>query len=336
MKLKVIPLAPNTRGVLFALLLVFGFALSAGQAQSVNVFLQDAYKKDAAYLDAERSLAAAQDELRKAQSDPEIAPLLLTRAQESVAVAQAKLGQSREEALARALEAYSGVLLGQTDLALAQQRKELTALQLQAANLRFQAGAISAAELARVRDQDAQAASAVRTAQRALDQALARLRPYGEVRVQNLPEPGTVDIDKFGIQNHARLLELQQQVREAERTLALASGPDTAPLDKTARERDLARARAALSDVERTLGDTLEASKRRLQSAQENYHLARESQVRLGNELLAAQRRFQAGAIAQVMLKQAELAKAEADRSVLAAQIEVWNAIYALQVAGSN
>ncbi|WP_337867644.1 TolC family protein [Meiothermus sp.] len=336
MKLKVIPLAPNTRGVLFALLLVFGFALSAGLAQPVNVFLQDAYKKDAAYLDAERSLAAAQDELRKAQSDPEIAPLLLTRAQESVAVAQAKLVQSRKEALARALEAYSGVLLGQTDLALTQQRKELTALQLQAANLRFQAGAISAAELARVRDQDAQAASAVRTAQRALDQALARLRPYGEVRVQNLPEPGTVDIDKFGIQNHARLLELQQQVREAERALALASGPDTAPLDKTARERDLARARTALGDVERTLGDTLEASKRRLQSAQENYRLARESQVRLGNELLAAQRRFQAGAIAQVMLKQAELAKAEADRSVLAAQIEVWNAIYALQVAGSN
>lgn len=336
MKLKVIPLAPNTRGVLFALLLVFGFALSAGLAQPVNVFLQDAYKKDAAYLDAERSLAAAQDELRKAQSDPEIAPLLLTRAQESVAVAQAKLVQSRKEALARALEAYSGVLLGQTDLALTQQRKELTALQLQAANLRFQAGAISAAELARVRDQDAQAASAVRTAQRSLDQALARLRPYGEVRVQNLPEPGTVDIDKFGIQNHARLLELQQQVREAERALALASGPDTAPLDKTARERDLARARTALGDVERTLGDTLEASKRRLQSAQENYRLARESQVRLGNELLAAQRRFQAGAIAQVMLKQAELAKAEADRSVLAAQIEVWNAIYALQVAGSN
>ncbi len=336
MKLKVIHLAPNTRGVLHALLLAIGLALSTGLAQPVNVFLQDAYKKDTAYLDAERSLAAAQDELRKAQGDPEIAPMLLTRAQESVVVAQAKLGQSREEALARALEAYSGVLLGQTDLALAQQRKELTTLQLQAANLRFQAGAISAAELARVRDQDAQAASAARTAQRTLDQAQARLRPYGEVRVQNLPEPGTVDMDKFGIQNHARLLELRQQVREAERALALASGPDTAPLDKTARERDLARARTALSDMERTLGDTLEASKRRLQSAQENYRLVRESQVRLGNELLAAQRRFQAGAIAQVILKQAELAKTEADRSALAAQIEVWNAIYALQVAGSN
>ncbi len=336
MKLVITHLAPNTRGLLLAFLLAIGFALSTGLALPVNVFLKDAYKKDAAYLDAERSLAAAQDELRKAQSDPEIAPLLLTRAQESVAVAQAKLNQSREEALARALEAYSSVLLGQTDLALAQQRKEQTALQLQAASLRFQAGAISAGELARVRDQDAQVASAVRTAQRALDQALARLRPYGEVRVQNLPEPDTVDVNKFGIQNHARLLELRQQVREAERALALASGPDTAPLDKTTRERDLARARAALNDLERTLGDALEASKRRLQTAQENYRLARESQVRRGNELQAAQRRFQAGAIALVMLKQAELAKAEADRSVLAAQVEVWNAIYALQVAGSN
>jgi hypothetical protein len=334
--IKRTPSRSNLRGVLFAFLLAIGFTLSTGLAQPVNVFLQDAYKKDAAYLDAERLLAVAQDELRKAQSDPEIAPLLLTRAQESVAVAQAKLIQSREEARARALEAYSGVLLGQTDLALAQQRKELTALQSQAASLRFQAGAVSAGELARVRDQDAQASLAVRTAQRALEQAQARLRPYGEVRVQNLPEPGAVDASKFGIQKHARLLELRQQVREAERVVALASGPDTAPLDKTARERDLARARAALNNLERTLGDALEASKRRLQSARENYRLARESQVRLGNELLAAQRRFQAGAIALVVLKQAELAKAEADRAVLAAQIEVWNAIYALQVAGSN
>jgi len=156
------------------------------------------------------------------------------------------------------------------------------------------------------------------------------------VRVQKLPDPATVDMDKLGVQNHARWLELRQQVRQAEHALALASGPDTAPLDKTARERDLARARTALNDLERTLGDALEASKRRLQSAQENYRLARESQVRLGNELLAAQRRFQAGAIAQVVLKQAELAKAEADRAALAALIEVWNATYALQAAGSN
>ncbi|WP_299428265.1 TolC family protein, partial [uncultured Meiothermus sp.] len=107
-------------------------------------------------------------------------------------------------------------------------------------------------------------------------------------------------------------------------------------LDRAARERDLARARTAQMDVERNLGDVLEATKRRLQSAQENHRLARESQVRLGNELVAAQRRFQAGAIAQVVLEQAELARAEADRSVLAAQIEVWNAIYALQAAGNN
>jgi hypothetical protein len=328
---------PEARRVWYALLLTIGFALvSLGTAQPVKVFLQEAHTKDTAYLDAERSLAAAQDELRKAQGDPEIAPLLLTRAQESLVVAQARLGQSRQEALARALEAYSAVLLSQTDLALAQQRKELTALQLQAASLRFQAGAISAAELARMRDQDAQAASAVRTAQRALDQARARLRPYGEVRVESLPEPGTVDVARFGIQNHVRLLEVQQQVREAERALALAAGPDTAPLDRAARERDLARARTAQMDVERNLGDVLEATKRRLQSAQENHRLARESQVRLGNELVAAQRRFQAGAIAQVVLEQAELARAEADRSVLAAQIEVWNAIYALQAAGNN
>lgn len=317
--------------LLVAYYLLLGFAF----AQPITAFLQDAYKKDTPYLDAERSLASAQDELRKTQGDPEAAQLALTRAQEGVVVAQAKLSQGRQEADARALEAYAGVLLAQADLNLAQQRKELTTLQLQAADLRFKAGAISAADLARVRDQDAQASSAVRTAQRGLDQAQSRLRPYGEVKVQALPEPGNVDPNKFSIKNHARLLEINQQVREAERALALSSGPDTAPLDKTARERDLARVKASASDLERNLSDALEAAQRRYGSAVESYRLAKESQTRLQSELDAARRRFAAGAIAQTVLKQAELSKLEAERSALAAQLEVWNAIYGLQVAGN-
>ncbi len=317
------------------LLVAYYLLLGLAFAQSVGNFLQEAYKKDNTYLDVERSLASAQDELRKVQGDPEAAALQLTRAQESVAVAQAKLSQGRQEADARALEAYSGVLLAQTDLSLAQQRKELTTLQLQAADLRFKAGAISAADLARVRDQDAQTTSAVRTAQRGLDQAQSRLRPYGEVKVQALPEPGTVDPNKFSSKNHARLLEITQQVREAERALALSAGPDTAPLDKTARERDLARVQASATDLERNLSDALEAAKRRYSSATESYRLAKESQVRLQSELEAARRRYAAGAIAQTVLKQAELSKLEADRSLVAANAEVWNAIYGLQVAGN-
>jgi outer membrane protein TolC len=324
----------ETRLVVHLVLLV-GFALPASLAQPVQVFLQEAYARDSAYQEAQRALVAAQDDLRRAQADPKTAPLLLTRAQEGVLVAEARLGQSRREAQARALEAYGAVLLAQADLALAEERQGLSELQLQAANLRFGAGAISVAEQARIRDQAEQAALAVRAAQRALEQALARLRPYGQVQVQSLPEPDVVPVDQFSIQNHARLVELRQQVREAERAVLLAAGPDTAPLDRAARERDLARARASLSDLERSLSDGLAASKRRLQTAQENHRLALESQLRVGSELTAAQRRFQAGAIAQVALRQAQLAKAEANRALLAAQIEVWNAIYALQVAGS-
>ena len=312
------------------------FTLGLSLAQSVDTFLKDAYRKDSGYQDAERALVAAQEDLRKVQGDPEAAPLSLTRAQETVGVAQAKLTQSREEAQAKALEAYAGVLLTQTDLALAQQRKELSALQLQAANLRFQAGAISSAELGKIRDQDNQAASGVRTAQRGLEQAQARLKPYGEVKVQALLEPGNVDTAKFSSKTQARLLEVGQQVREAERALALSSGPDTAPLDKAARERDLAKVKAAQADLERNLDDALDAAKRRYQTALDSYKLAKESQARAASDLEAAKKRFAAGSIAQIVLKQSELAKTEADRAVLAAQIEVWNAIYGLQVAGGS
>ncbi|MDX2007153.1 MAG: TolC family protein [Meiothermus sp.] len=305
-------------------------------AQPIAAFLQNAYTRDTAYQDAERALAAAQDELRRQQGDPEAAQLSLTRAQEGVAVNQAKLAQAREESESRAVEAYAGVLVAQADVALAGERKELTALQLQAAELRFRAGAISNADLARVRDQDAQAASAVRSAQRALDQAQARLRPYGNITPQALPEPPALEPTRFAVTNHARALEAAQQAREAERALALAAGPDSPPLDRAARERDLARARAALSDVQRTLSDTLEAARRRYQSAQENLRLSRESQTRVTAELAAAQRRFQAGAIAQVTLKQSQIAKQEADRAVQAALAELWNAGYGLRVAGNQ
>jgi outer membrane protein TolC len=316
---------------LFALVF-FGLA----QAQPLEAFLAEAYRKDSAYLEAERALEAAQDELARVQGDPEAAPLALTRAQEGVTLAQARLAQARKEADARALEAYAGVLLAQTDLNLARARKELSGLQLQAAELRFKAGALSATELARLRDQDNQAANAVSAATRALEQAQAQLRPYGEVRVEALPEPGPLDPSKFSLAGHARLLEAQQQLREAERALALASGPDTAPLDKSARERDLSRARSALSDLQRTLTDALEAARNRYQSAVEAYKLARETQARSTGELEAARKRFAAGSIAQLTLKQSEIAKAEADRGVLAAQIELWQAIYGLRVAGNG
>lgn len=321
------------------ILSLFSFLLplsSVSFAQPINAFLQEAYKRDTAFQDAERALAAAQDELRKVQGDPEAAQLTLTRAQEGVSVNQAKLGQAREEADARALEAYASVLVAQTDVALAGERKELTAIQLQAADLRLKAGAISNADLARVRDQDAQAASAVRTAQRGLEQAQARLRPYGQIQPQALPDAPTVEAARFSSARHARLLETQQQLREAERALALSAGPDTPVLDKTARERDLARARAAVADVQRNLEDALEASKRRYQSANENLRLSRESQTRVNAELVAAQRRFQAGAIAQVTLKQAQIAKQEADRAVLASLAELWNAGYGVRVAGNQ
>lgn len=326
----------KTKNFFAVLAMVFCLQLSPlALAQPISSFLQTAYQKDTAYLEAERSLSAAQDELRKVQGDPEAAQLTLTRAQEGVAVAQAKLVQSRQESDARALEAYGGVLLAQTDFSLAQQRKELSALQLQAAELRYKAGAISAAELARVRDQDAQTTSAVRTAQRGLEQSQSRLRPYGEIKIQALPEPGTLDPEKFSVKSHARLLEAAQQVHEAERALALSAGPDTAPLEKTARERDLARAKATATDLERSLSDALEAAQRRYTSAAESYRLAKESQTRLQSELEAARRRYAGGAIAQTVLKQAELSKLEADRAALAAQLEVWNAVYGLQVAGN-
>lgn len=310
--------------------LVFYLAFSSvSLAQSLPEVIESLSAQDANLLEAQRGLSAAQEELRKQQADPDAPPLALTRAQENLALAQARLAAARAGAAATVIANYTAVLEAQAALELAQKRQEQANLRLEAARLRRQAGAISQADLAAAEAAQGRAASEVARARNTL--ALAQARLPG-VEVQPLPEAPALP-PGLSWEGSAARLQAQNTLREAQRAVALASGPDTPPLELAARERSLESARTALADLERTLRQAFDAAQNRYTAAQQAYGLAQRDLTQAQQALAAARTRLQAGAISRLDFLQSEINLLEAQSAYTSALGELWKARQGVVVA---
>lgn len=310
--------------------LVFYLAFSSvSLAQPLPEVIESLSAQDANLLEAQRGLSAAQEELRKQQADPDAPPLALTRAQENLALAQARLAAARAGAAATVIANYTAVLEAQAALELAQKRLEQANLRLEAARLRRQAGAISQADLAAAEAAQGRAASEVARARNTL--ALAQARLPG-VEVRSLPEAPALPPGLSWEWSAARL-QAQNALREAQRAVALASGPDTPPLELAARERSLESARTALADLERTLRQAFEAAQNRYTAAQQAYGLAQRDLTQAQQALAAARTRLQAGAISRLDFLQSEINLLEAQSAYTSALGELWKARQGVVVA---
>jgi outer membrane protein TolC len=317
---------------LFAVTLLTACALLPAHA-----VLDDAYMKDADYATAQRGLLTAQDDLAKAKADPEPVPLTLARAGESVEQTSAALRLAKVSARAKVAIAVGDLVTARRKVAAEAKRQEVSQVQVQAAQVRFAAGAISTQDLAKVKDTAAKQDAALADAKRALDGAESRVRIYGEVpEGQPLPMPEKLDAAKLSIENGSLVIAARLKVSEAERALALAQGPDTAPLDRSSLERALASAKDSLRDVRRVQQDALDNAARRVTAAGENLKLA-ESGLGLADTALAtARKRLAAGAIARQALLEAESAQADAAQARDAAVAEMWNATLAWEQAAGG
>lgn len=296
---------------------------------------EDAYRLDVNYLDAERAVVTAHDELNKLKADPEAAPLALTRAQEKLDETQARLRQAKVDATTKAFTALGDVLVDRCKATAATAKLNLAALQLDAANVRKQAGMISEQELARTLADNAQATVSLATAKRELLGAEARAKLYISKIPDALPAPPEIEAEKVTLGDHPQLLTARHKLSEAERALALAQGPDTAPLDLEARKRELQSAQDAFHDTERSLTEALAAARRRYLAALESEHLATDSLKLAQTDLATAQKRYQNGAVSRLTQQQSEAAKLDAASSYEQAHTELWLARIALvQAAG--
>jgi len=296
---------------------------------------ETAFTLDAGYRDAERALTAANDDLKKVQADPDAAPLTLVRAQEKLAEAQAGVRQAKIAATVKAFTAVGDVLGGRRKQSASTTKLAIAEMQLQSALVRQKAGMISDLELARAKEDQAQAATDLGVAQRELRGAEARMKLYLDEAPEKLEEPPTLDITVLTLGDHPTLLAARHRLNEAERALALAQGPDTAPLDLAARERDRQSAKDAYKETEQTLTEALAAARRRYLAACEAEKHAMEGLKLATTDLQSAQKRHTAGSVSDLAFKQAEMTALTAELTFTQALVELWQArIAVIQATG--
>lgn len=295
--------------------------------------LDDAYLRDADYLGALRTVQTADDEVARAKADPDGAPLALTRAEERLAHARAALTLATCNVKLKIATALTDVLVARRQREVSMMKQLLAQMQLKAAGVRREAGAISAQDYAQAKDAAVRAGVTLATDTSNLDGTVLRLKPYGDAPADAPPLPAAFNEADCTIARHPVVLNAMNAAAEAQRAFDLAQGPDTAPRDRAARERELATATDVLRDTRRVQAETLDAALRRYRAARESVRVAQDSLVLSRDALAATQKRHAAGSVSQQAQLEAEIAVSESELAVEKASAELRLAHFAVNQA---
>lgn len=312
------------------------FLMVSGITSLAATPFDDAYRKDAEYLASVRAVDTATDALAKVQADPSVVPVSLTEAKDMLSEVTAKRALVEAKARGRVLSSWMGMRTAGLALSATESKAKLADLQLQSVQIRFQAGAASTQEVERTKDAKTKADAALAGARRNFIGAEIRLKVYGAYPKEEPGEPAALALETLTGATHPDLLAAQHQLAAAERALALAQGPDTAPLDRAARERELTGAKDTLQDTERLVRETLDAAKRRYQAARDGYGSATNAVKLAQVDLETARKRQTAGAISNIALLEAEIALQENQSAQGEALAELWQAYYGLLEAAGG
>lgn len=285
---------------------------------------QEYYRLDAGYRQAERVLLSAEDDKKKNEADPAVKPIDIIRSTEAVTEAKAKLLLTGLTATETALTAVGDVLTGRLKVKSESERVEQMKMDLTVAEIKKDKGAASDIELARAKQKYLDALNSADMAKRELKSAETRVKMFVENVPDALPEPIQMDASKFTWQTHADYITARNKINEAERIVAISSGPDTTAIDKVNRDRDLQNLKDAMGDVEKTLRDGMDAAKRNYINATDSYQLTKDRLVLAQKDLNTAKERFNAGAISKLALQSYITAGMDAQLSVEQAKVTIW------------
>jgi len=297
---------------------------------------QEYYHLDAGYRQAERVVQSAEDDKKKNDADPAVKPVDITRSIEAVTEAKAKLLLTGLTATETALTAVGDVLAGRLKVKSEAERVEQTKMDLNVAEIKKDKGAASDIELAKAKQKYYDAMNSADIAKRELKSAETRVKMFVTNVPDALPEPVVIDVAKLSYLTHANYITAQNKINEADRIVAISSGPDTTAIDKVNRERDLQNAKDAMGDVEKTLRDGLDAAKRNYLNAQDSYQLTKDRLVLAQKDLNTAKERFNAGAISKLALQSYISAEMDYQLSVEQAKDSLWLAGIALLKASGG
>ncbi len=285
---------------------------------------QEYYRLDAGYRQSERVLQSAEDDKKKNEADPAVKPVDIIRSTEAVTEAKARLLLTGLTATETALSAVGDVLTGRLKVKSEAEHVEQMKMDLNVAEIKKDKGAASDIELAKAKQKYYDAVNNADMAKRSLKSAETRVKMFVANVPDALPEPILIDTAKLTYLTHADYITAQNKINEAERIVAISSGPDTTAIDKVNRDRDLQNVKDAMGDVEKTLRDGMDAAKRNYINAQDSRQLTKDRLVLAQKDLNTAKERFNAGAISKLALQSYISAEMDAEVSVEQAKVTLW------------
>lgn len=277
--------------------------------------------------------------LARTEADPLALRLERTQARQRLTLAEAQLEQARFTATADIAEAYMQALEAEAQLELARFARELAAQALAIARIRFERGSATELEVEEAQNDLDDAEQTVIVAEQGAELArrnlesligapVAELRPISDSYLRPLPR---FEVVLAGLERHPTLLEAAQGVELARLGLELLDPSyapqvqiDAAALQLQQAEALAAEARRGLALQAQSLYNQARAAAASLRVRQEALRNAEARQA------LEAQR-LEAGLIAEITFKQAQLATKQAELAAVQARHSYLSALLALQ-----
>lgn len=335
------------RSIVFLIfpILALGSALAQDASDTtltLEAALELAPTASADALDASRALADAERALARLRADPQALGLDVFAAEQEVAAELEGVTTENAAAALEAATAFTELLEAQNALDENVVTLDVAQVTLEATRARRDAGAATDLDVAEAANDVAAAEREVGDAQATRDLALATLR--GQLLIDataltpiddaDLPEVPTLEAALTAIpERNTRLAAAQRTVEAARRQLAAVDNAASAQADIDAARDTLTSAEADVEALLDSLELTIQQSYASVAAAQNRLASAAESYDASATSLEGQRARLQAGSIAPLAFRQAELSHLGSASSLAAARHALLLAILRLEGA---
>ena len=322
------------------LLLALSLALSVSFSQELSLSeALAAAESRTAVVNARLAQADAQLAFGRTQLDPLALRLEFTQAEQRALLTQAELTQARYQARADISAAYTQLLEAQAQLELAGLARDIAEQNLSITQIRFERGSATLLDVQETENALEDARNTLRSAQQGVGLALTSLaslipQPFElalPVPDASLPELPPLDEVRANLSNLPALLQVQQAADLAAISLDLLdpSYASQSQLDNARLQAEQAAESAA--EAKRALDIQAQALYNTASSAAETLEIRRDALANAREREALERQRLDAGLIAEINLKQAQLATQQAEIAALQAEHAYLNAMLDLQ-----
>lgn len=324
-------------------LIFLSFAWAQSAPLSYNNALKGALNANADVLTARVDLATAERELERLEADPLVLRIPLLEAQNAVENAQQTLQIAELKAQHSAADAYAEALEADSTVALSEAQRAIAETQLNATQIRFEAGAATSLDVERAQNALRNAERDLADAQEARSLAyssLASLLALSETPSlsNSVPAVSVPPLDELfaRLETNAQRVAARQAVALSEAQVAAIDNAFSARTNIEAAKDALDNARTRLSETERTVELSLRQTYNGVIAAQSRVQRA-EADLKTAQENLDAQQvRFEAGSISLLELENSKVEVLSAQSALQTARHSLASSLRQLELSAAG